>query len=123
MRILKNIVICAIPIFCVLALFLKLNGIDHVEFTDDYYKFMSSVIQNSAKFTMEIPNIPPIPELGNGFLDLLAGFINGLIGIINILSMMINVVIKMLGFILGTFESIINGIKRYFLGELLVLRP
>lgn len=115
MRILKNIFVCAIPVFCVLALFLKLNGIDHVDFSDEYYRFMSTVLQNSQKFTFAIPNIPEIPQLGNGFVDMLVGFINGLISIVNILSTIVNVIIKLLSFILGMFESIINAIRDIFL--------
>lgn len=120
MRILKSIFCVAIPLFCVIALFLKLNGVDHIEFGDGYYRFMSNVLQNSVAFKMEIPNIPEIPPIGNGFLDLLVGFINGLISIINILIIMVNVVIKLLSFILGLAKTIIDSLKDIFITSVAV---
>ena len=117
MKIIRNIFCCLIPIFCVIALFLKLNGVNHIEFNDDYYRFMSSVLQNSEFFQFEIPNIPEIPEIGNGFLDAITGFLNGLTSVINILSTLVNVVIKMLSFFLGMFKTIIEQIENIFLHE------
>lgn len=120
MRIIRNIFCCLIPIFCVIALFLKLNGIDHIEFDDKYYNFMSSVLQNSTFFQFEIPNIPEIPEIGNGFVDALVGFLNGITSVINILSTILNVVIKMLSFFLGMFKTIIERLKDLFIGEVVL---
>lgn len=120
MKVLKAIFCTAIPLFCVIALFLKLNGVDHIEFGDGYYRFMSNVLQNSVAFKMEIPSIPEIPAIGNGFLDLLVGFINGLISIINILIIMVNVVIKLLSFILGLAKTIIDSLKDIFITSLVV---
>lgn len=117
MKLLKNIFCIAIPLFCVIALFLKLYGVDRIEFGDGYYRFMSNVLQNSVSFQMEIPSIPEIPPIGNGFIDILVGFINGLISIINILIIMVNVVIKLLSFILGLTKTIIDSLKSIFLGS------
>lgn len=117
MRIIRNIFCCLIPIFCVIALFLKLNGIDHIEFDEKYYNFMSSVLQNSSMFTFEIPDIPEIPSIGNGFIDAITGFLNGLTSVINILSTLVNVVIKVLSFFLGMFKTIIEQLKNLFIGE------
>lgn len=115
MKIISKIFCIAIPLFAVIALFLRLNGIEHLEFNNDYYRFMSNVLQNSEIFQMEIPEIPDIPLIGNGFLDAIIGFINGLTSVINILIVMLNVVIKMLSFILGLVKTIIESIKDIFI--------
>lgn len=115
MKLLKTIFCAAIPFFCVIALWLKLNGVDHIEFGDGYYRFMSQVLQNSVAFQIEIPSIPELPPIGNGFLDIMIGFVNGLISIINIIIIMFNVVIKLLSFILGLATTIIDSIKSIFI--------
>lgn len=120
MRIIRNIAVCLLPIFCVLALFLKLNGIDHIDFNDDYYCFMLNVLQNSSIFKFEIPQIPEIPQIGNNFLDFVIGFLNGLSAVINILSSIVNVLIKLVTFLLGLLKTIIDGIEQIFLGRVVL---
>lgn len=115
----KKIVCIAIPLFCVIALFLKLSGVDHIEFNKDYYDFMASILQRSEKFTFAIPNIPEIPTINNGFVDAIIGFVNGLASVINILSTILNVCIKILAFILGLIEAAIDGLKGFIPGTVL----
>lgn len=117
----KKIVCIAIPLFCVIALFLKLSGVNHVEFNKDYYNFMVSILQRSEKFTFAIPNIPEIPTIGNGFADVLIGFVNGLSSVINVLSTIFNVSVKVLSFILGLLEAAIDGLKELIIGGLVAL--
>ena len=117
----KKIVCIAIPLFCVIALFLKLSGVDHVEFNNDYYNFMASILQRSQKFTFAIPNIPEIPTINNGFVDALIGFVNGLSSVINIISTVLNVCIKVLAFILGLLEAAIDGLKGFIPAPLVVM--
>ena len=116
----KKIVCITIPLFCVIALFLKLSGVDHVEFNEDYYRFMASILQRSEKFTFAIPNIPQIPTINNGFVDALIGFVNGLASVINVISTILNVCLKVLAFIIGLLEAAIDGLKQ-FIPALVVL--
>lgn len=117
----KKIFCFLIPTFCIIALFLKLSGVNHIEFGEDYYRFMSSILQRSDKFTFAIPNIPQIPTINNGFVDALIGFVNGLASVINVVTTLFNVVLKVLAFILGFMEAAIEGIKQFIPQPLAVL--
>lgn len=116
MSVFKKVILFIVPLFLMVAIILKANGIDQLTFDDKYWKFASSILQVKKTLTLQLPNIPMIPKIDNNFLDVVFGFINALSNIINIFVMLINIVLEEIAFVIGFITSIINGIKDFFMG-------
>ncbi len=109
-----------IPFFMFIALFLKLNGVDQVQFTDQYYTFMRGIAIRSANLNVQIPNIPLIPQLnvGGGWwevLSFLIAFVNSLSSIFNVLINLINILLSILIFIMFMLVEGVNSLKQIFI--------
>lgn len=124
MSVFKKVVLFVVPLFLMIAIILKANGIDTLTFDDKYWKFASGILQIKKTLTLQLPNIPMIPKIDNTFLDVVFGFINALSNIINIFVMLINIVLEELAFIVSFLANVINGIKDYFMnGAPLTMYP
>lgn len=113
---LKKILAFFLLAMLLIAVFLKLNGVDNVGFDDTYYKFMQSVLQRTNAFSFAIPDIPLIPSLATvgGFWDIvnvLVTFANGIINLLNLLVTLLNVLLSVLQFIVGFVIEVINQLR------------
>ena len=101
----KKVFLWLIPVCAIIALVFYGFGVKHIEFGDSYYRFFQGVLQIENQLEIQIPNIPSIPPIENGFVDVLIGFINGITTIINVLINIMNISIQILLFL---FSIIVN---------------
>ena len=97
----------------IIALFLALNGVQHIGIGEDYYSFMKSVSRDFENFKIEIPNIPKIPTITKKYNDsewaiinaiftiinVIINFFNGVISVLNVTILIFNIVLQVLEFI------------------------
>ena len=100
---------------CLIAFFLSLYGVTHIQFGNDYYTFMGQVSSTYESWAFEIPDIPKIPEIDKGDYDkgglilavlikianFFVKFVNIITTIINIITSILNIVIQVIQFILS----------------------
>lgn len=117
---LKRILLFLIPLFLFLALFLKLNGVDRVEFTSQYYEFMRGIAIRTSQLNVQIPNIPLIPALqvGGGWwevLSFLIGFANSIASVVNVIVSVLNIVLNILTFLIFMIIEGVNSLRSIFI--------
>lgn len=108
----KRIVTYCIFAFLLIALVLKIGGINKVEFNDSYYSFFQKINGMYSTWRLDIPNIPQLPSMVNtgGFVLILNAFIsfaNGIVTIVNIVVLTVNFLINVIQFILTIFSSVV----------------
>ena len=96
----------------ILALFLALKGVQHVDFGNTYWLFLRDVTSSYNSWKLEIPDIPKVPKIAGGtfsekglilavlisIANFFVDFVNALIAVINFGNTIINICIQIIQF-------------------------
>lgn len=100
-----------------IAIPLSLAGIHRVSLSDGVISFLQNCSRELNDFKVEIPQIPKIPTINVGFLDVLINFINGFVILINFVITLVNIIIQLLEFLFIIIKNLIT------LKDYLAVRP
>jgi len=102
---------------CIIAFFLALVGVQHINFDDSYYSFIRNVSLSFDRWKIEIPDIPKINDIqassynsNGGILEVLIRIGNFFVKFINIISTILNVIINVVNIVIQLIQFVLTVI-------------
>lgn len=96
---------------CILAFFLSIAGVQHIQFGDSYYSFLRSVSVSFNSWKLEIPDIPSINKISIGDYDKSGLILSVLIKIANFFVSVVNSIILLINFVINILNIVVQIIQ------------